>query len=423
MKMPNTRSVAWPLRVSADKRYLEDQNGVPFFVQAETVWNLTTELELPDIDLYMDDMEAKGFNTIYMRIKAGLSGDGYGREAFLDNDLTKPNEAYFSGIVDHIVDRALNRDILIVAVMIWHKNEANTTDGKKGSPLRYSQSDMATYGSFLGNRYNSKDGRGNVIFVGGGDILSDRPGNGVDRPKYEALANALLDVYPEALVTYHSGNGRSSLDDWGYCSWLKINSLYQRQGPFQWEHARGNWNNYKDVMPIILQEGLYETASRQGWRGTPLNIRKQQWWYLTFGSTGGINYGHERIFGFPPGWKDSLDAEARLEMIHIRNFVLDLEWWKREPDVSGSILMDDGGIGDYKATACRACDGSYTIVYTPNSSDPRVNMSMLSEPAMAKWYNPRTGVYFSATGPYDNSGIKTFSRPDSDDWVLLLEIV
>ena len=52
----------------------------------------------------------------------------------------------------------------------------------------------------------------------------------------------------------------------------------------------------------------------------------------------------------------------------------------------------------------------------------RVNMTKLSGPAKAQWFNPRNGAYSAIPGsPFANSGAKVFMPPEAGDWVLVLE--
>jgi hypothetical protein len=54
----------FPLRVSANHRYLEDRNGRPFLVQGEAAWSLVTGVTKQEAERYLDDRRRKGFNAI-----------------------------------------------------------------------------------------------------------------------------------------------------------------------------------------------------------------------------------------------------------------------------------------------------------------------------------------------------------------------
>jgi hypothetical protein len=81
---------------------------------------------------------------------------------------------------------------------------------------------------------------------------------------------------------------------------------------------------------------------------------------------------------------------------------------------------------DY-VTAGRTPDGSLVMAYLPSLRTVTVDMSQLSAPASAHWYDPSRGTYAAVAGsPLANSDMRKFTPPgkngDGDgDWVLVLE--
>ncbi len=61
-------AVTYPLKVSANSRYLVDQNNVPFLVIGEDAYSLISGLSNSDIDLYLANRQAKGFNLIWVTL-------------------------------------------------------------------------------------------------------------------------------------------------------------------------------------------------------------------------------------------------------------------------------------------------------------------------------------------------------------------
>jgi len=53
----------FPLKVSANKRYLVDQKNVPFLIVGDTPQGLMGRLNEHDAEIYFADREAHGFNT------------------------------------------------------------------------------------------------------------------------------------------------------------------------------------------------------------------------------------------------------------------------------------------------------------------------------------------------------------------------
>ncbi len=61
-------AVTFPLRVSANRQHLEDSTGAPFLVVGDTAWSLVAQLNETDIERYLDDRAARGFNAIIVNL-------------------------------------------------------------------------------------------------------------------------------------------------------------------------------------------------------------------------------------------------------------------------------------------------------------------------------------------------------------------
>jgi hypothetical protein len=59
---------AFPLKLSADRRYLIDQHDQPFLVIGDSPWSLIVEPTPAQVDLYLDDRAAKGFNLLLVNL-------------------------------------------------------------------------------------------------------------------------------------------------------------------------------------------------------------------------------------------------------------------------------------------------------------------------------------------------------------------
>ena len=60
---PDPGPPVFPLKVSANKRYLVDQNNVPFLIVGDTPQGLMGRLTGHDAEIYFADRDAHGFNT------------------------------------------------------------------------------------------------------------------------------------------------------------------------------------------------------------------------------------------------------------------------------------------------------------------------------------------------------------------------
>jgi len=59
---------AFPLKLSADRRYLVDQNDRPFLVIGDSPWSIIVEPTPAQVDLYLDDRVAKGFSLLLVSL-------------------------------------------------------------------------------------------------------------------------------------------------------------------------------------------------------------------------------------------------------------------------------------------------------------------------------------------------------------------
>jgi hypothetical protein len=79
------------------------------------------------------------------------------------------------------------------------------------------------------------------------------------------------------------------------------------------------------------------------------------------------------------------------------------------------------------APAARTPDGTLVVAYLPTIRTITVDMSKLSGPVIARWYDPTEDTYVAASdSPLENAGNKQFTPPGNNrsgdgDWVLVLE--
>ena len=62
------------LRVSDNQRYLQFENGQPFFWQGETGWLLPERLDRAEAEWYLQRCREAGYNVVQIQVIDGLSG-------------------------------------------------------------------------------------------------------------------------------------------------------------------------------------------------------------------------------------------------------------------------------------------------------------------------------------------------------------
>lgn len=196
------RSRPASLHVSADGRYLVQEDGSPFLYLADTAWELFHRLTREETDLYLRNRASKGFNAIQAVVLAELNGlcepNAYGHLPLVDRDPAQPNEPYFKH-VDYVVREAAALGMYVAMLPTWGKYVTNVWGE---DAVVFDADNARTYGEFLGQRYADQP----IIWVLGGD----RPPEGVE-PTWRAMAEGLAaGDGGQHLMTFHPQGGRSS---------------------------------------------------------------------------------------------------------------------------------------------------------------------------------------------------------------------
>lgn len=420
-------SVAAPLSVSDNGRYLVQANGRPFFYMADTVWQLLDDLKRPDADLYLSTRAAQGFTVIQTEINARFGSNAYGEEAFFNNDPTRPNEAYFQH-VDYVIDRAntLGMQVALVpADTRWVENGIFTT------------TNAYILGRYLGRRYADS----NVIWVLGGDVGGNE-GNGTAMWNEFAAGiarGAANRDQSKVLITYHPYLNQSSTLWFHNSFWLDFNAIQTGHfankdvyTPVANDYARN------PARPVMVIEPGYEDIPTNGVPGaarlTAYDVRKAQYWAL-FAGAHGVTYGHNSVYPFvinpspnsgnlaTEGWKSAIKSDGAYYMGYIRRLMTTKRpFLTRIPDQSLITSANPGGQDHIQAT--RDSNGTYAFIYSGGGKAFTVDVNKLSGSIINSWwFNPRKGkFYFSET--FNKSGSKTFTPPTSgtnNDWVLVLD--
>src|SRR5688572_29961352 len=81
------------LQVSPNGRYLQHENGKPFYWQGDIAWLLLQRLNRDEMKMYFENRKAKGFNVVQcVFLQFYTDKNSYGDSAYLNrNDLT-PNQ-------------------------------------------------------------------------------------------------------------------------------------------------------------------------------------------------------------------------------------------------------------------------------------------------------------------------------------------
>jgi hypothetical protein len=417
-------SPAFPLKVSANGRYLVDQRDVPFLLVGDSPQALFGQLSDADAQLFFEDRRTYGFNTLWINLLCndytGCNSDGSTSEGVVPfsvpGDLSTPNEEYFAR-ADRLIQMANQYGILVVLDPI--------ETGGWLSTLRANGPEKAyAFGRYLGSRFGSNP---NIIWMHGNDFQSWRDPD--DDALALAVASGLRDADPSHLQTveldYYDSSSR---DDSNWESLLQLEAAYT-YFPTYAEVLKDY--NRPDARPVFVVEANYEF---EHFYSGPQTLRRQVYWTLLSGATGHL-YGNKYTWPFAPGWKAHLDTIGALETAYATRLFATREWFNLIPDQEHTLVTD--GYGSYSdagdpnqnnfVTAARTADGSLAIVYIPSGGSFTVNMRQMTPAVDACWFDPANGTYTRIEGaPQAQEGEREFHTPvqnaDGDtDWVLVLE--
>jgi hypothetical protein len=437
-----TAAAAPRIKVSANKRYLirddGSPDGKPFFYLGDTAWELVHRLNQKDAELYLRDRAAKGFTVIQAVALAELDGlvdpNPNGDRPLVDNDPTKPNEAYWKH-VDWIVAKANSLGLVIGMLPTWG-DKWNKKWGK--GPEIFTAKNAETYGAWIGARYKDAD----LIWILGGD----RP---VESDAHRAITSAMAKGIHAGdggahLVTFHPSGGRGSAESFHEEPWLDFNmrqnghvAEFDRYAKTKADYDRTPTKPVFDGEPIYEDHPVSFKAPELG-HSIAADVRRPLYWNLFSGGFG-HTYGHHSVWqmwskGRAPinnplmPWSEAIKQPGAGQMQHGRWLIESRPFLSRIPDdsviVTGKVPTAVPGTGRYRFVATRDTDGTYAMVYAPAGRPFSVRMDAIKgKQVKAWWFDPRTGKA-TAIGVFPASGEKEFSPPQAGehlDYVLILD--
>jgi hypothetical protein len=425
---------AYPVKVSANNRYLVDQNNRPFMIVGDSPHSLIGRMSKPDAEFYMANRARYGINTLWVELlcndNTACNADGTtfdGIPPFIvAGDISTPNPAYFHR-VDDILNIAAEHGITILL-------DAIETAGWLATFKANGVEKATAFGKYLGNRYKNVP---NIIWMYGNDFQTWADPD--DDALVLALARGIKNTDPNHISTTELNYLTSgSLDDARWDPLIELDGVYTYYPTYAQVLKEYNRSNFR---PVFMEEANYEFEHNfNAGGGAPANLRRQEYWTMLSGATGQL-YGSTYTWRLPNGWltrwRSKLDTVGVVQLSYMKALFALRKWYDLIPDQRHTLVTDGYGtpapLGtgavttDTYATAARTADGTLAIVYMPTIRTITVDMSQLAGPTSARWYDPTTARYANVTvSPVMNSGHKQFIPPgkngDGDgDWVLVLE--
>jgi uncharacterized protein DUF4038/collagenase-like protein with putative collagen-binding domain len=423
-----TANPLYPLKVSANNRYLVDQSGSPFLLVGDSPQAMIGNLSLSDIEFYVQNRARYGINALWVNL---LCNDGTacnpdsttfdGIAPFrIRGDISTPNPDYFAR-----VDEVLRIAAAYKMVVLLNPIE---TIGWLRTLRQNGIVKARAYGEFLGNRYRQFP---NIVWMYGNDFQTWQDTR--DRLLLQTVARGIRSADRVHLHTIELNFLSSgSLDDPTWRNLIELDAAYSYYPTYAQLITE---YNRRDPMPVFLVEANYEFEHNSGTDGgSQLNLRRQAYWTMLSGATG-LLYGSGYTWRFPAGWKERLDSTGVSELMYMKRLFAGLHWYDLVPDQMHEIVVD--GFGTFDAhgsiatndyvTAARSAAGDLLVAYLPASRTVMVDMDQLTKPVRARWYDPAEGIFHGdQRAPLINRGVRAFTPPGPNsagdgDWVLVLD--
>lgn len=426
------QTVAFPLRLSDNKRYLVDKNKQPFLIKEFSAWGMLQVLSEADASAFLDSLQQKGFNTILTSIVSNAPSQMGGNPPYWQGispfneqwNFSTPNEAYFKH-VDHMFKMAEAKGFLVLALPFYMGYRTDPTQGWWDELLGKNNDIIKTrsYGEFIGKRY--KDAA-NIIWIAGGDNNCEGDLYAHEKSMIEGVKAFDKDHLWSGHFDMHLGS-----------VWSTDNMLFKHQididGEYAWTESalldrgplyRSELAQYHNNKMIFQLDMSYEHDNphfadneNHQW------MRRKMYDGLLSGCAGtsfasGMPGNHSYSF---KNWKPLMNTEGMQYASYCFRLFEKLPWHKLIPDETNSTIIkgrENFGSRDY-ICAARASDSSVYVLYIPKGQSLEMNAKNISgKPMNMNWYNPRNGeaIKIGTCETRERFGI---DPPSEEDWLLV----
>ena len=396
------------------------QDGTPFFYLADTGWTMLARLDREEMDFYLQERAAKGFNVV--QTMGIIEFDGLhtpnreGHVPLHNDDPTTPNEAYWQ-ICDYAVERAGEIGIVLAIVPAW----GDKWYRRRGAgPEIFTPENAFAYGKWLGERYKDQT----VMWLLGGDreFLNETHLE-ITRQMARGIQSGdggrnLISVHP---ASHESSSLHFHDEDWlDFSMWQSGHHYFDEitNKFIEWDYHR------KPPKPVLDGEPCYEDhpAGKMAMDPKPYfsdyEVRKAIY-RAVFAGACGATYGANGVFqnhreGMVKGfgvrleWRDALNLPGSSQLKYLRRLLESKPYFSRVPRpdlVENNTLVATGD-----------AQGSFALVYLPRGGKVEVKPGLMRGAASCEWFDPRTGEATPVEAPSDD----LFEAPDGRDWVLCL---
>ncbi|MCE7059102.1 DUF4038 domain-containing protein [Dyadobacter sp. CY343] len=395
-----TAASKFPLKISPNGRHIIDNNGVPFLMVADVAWQLLRRLSYTEAVHYMDIRKAQSFNTFLVQLLPMLpTQKNYQKVApFVNNDISKPNKAYFD-YFDKIIAAAKERN-LVVGVVVSRKSWNAVFDA-------HNEAAWKEYGTYVGKAFAKHS---NIIWI-------------VSEEEYQSAAQ--FSAISEGIRSVSEGQILASLNT---CSPTNINDQAPNHSNLKFiipdstvtpsEYAAlANWQKNSAeaaLRPFLIANSEFPREMTD----QSVMIRNQAYQSIMSSAAGFCHM--STIKNFNPTWKVNIGKDGAEYIHELVKILKGIPWEYMQPDKPDLLTdsVDKAEIGIVSLSNKRM-----SMLYLPSSKPVRLDLNHLQGTEFgAVWYSPRTGKRWDG-GKFTNKQQAVVQPPDSQpgwDWILLI---
>ena len=428
------------LKVSKDKRYFVYDDGTPFFYLGDTHWIYIREhFDTSNIKgvasqfkYIVDKRVDQGFTVYQTEAIQSPQGQGAGSQEpycnFKDG-FTEQDIAGFRNIdrkFQYLADQGL---VNANSAICWALEPADYPDV-------YTESYMAKLGTYWAARYGAYP----VMWTIAQEIDKNmyKRYDSVSIGKWFAVAKAIADhdAYHHPLTAHMENTSATvaSTSWWGdkpYHNWWAVQWQEGVRGDIS-KVAKDFWD-HSPPKPSVLYESAYEGfwTDAKGARGAGYKAFQSGLFGYGYGANGVWN---DLYSNDPPdygtgyempvrylSWYEGANLPGAKQLIYFKKFYEGFDWWKLVPRFTDTAWSD---FADKGQSLLATCGDDVFVVYFYNRVPATGTLKHLEANATytARWFNPRSGG-FTLIRTFKAAGGSWLipDKPDSDDWVLLVE--
>lgn len=391
---------AFPLKVSPNGRHITDANGTPFLMVADVAWQLLRRLSYPEALHYMDVRKSQSFNTILVELLPALPNQkNYHKiPPFQNNNLSKPNAAYFDYLEKMIV--AAQERNLVVGIVVSRKSWNVVFDA-------HNEEMWKEYGAFTGKRYAKYS---NIIW-----IVSEEEYQSASQ--FKAISDGIRSVNDGQIIASLSTCSPTNNSSSPNRSDLKF-IIPDSTVTYSEYAAVANWQKNSAeaaLRPFLIANSEFpkEIADQSGL------IRNQAYQSIMSSAAGFCHL--STIRNFNPTWKVNITKDGAEYIHQLVKILKGIPWEYMQPEAASQLLPDSADKSEIGILSLS--NKRMAMLYVPSSKPVTLDLTSLNGTEFETvWYSPRTGRRWTG-GSFQTAANAMVQPPDSQpgwDWVLLV---